>query len=375
MRAMNRRVDILIPGYNESKELVTIADIFNLFGPKIQEFCIRNDQDTAVEALNGSILYFPANSFNEIDVKECECITIKVEELFSKSAIVMATASTITSDEILESKGMLNVTANCNDKELELADGKRMSFILPNADDLEGLGVFYGDRDSNGNLIWAAANDGIDIGRLNFSSIGNCSVYNSDTSKKKCWFRYSKSEKKELRIFYKQVRDSLAYCQKVTSEQKELMDKYGIDDLDQLRDKIEENANSNGSMDGDDADYYILSALRLGYINADWIMKLDRSKLVTIKIPVKNTQNVKAYLVFDKNRTVVPASLHANMIAFGNMPIGYGAKIFAIRDNNKAAAEWAWQEFNIEADNKINLEFKPAGLNEIKLKLYELDNN
>lgn len=119
-----------------------------------QVFTINNDMSTTIEGKDGTKLEIPANAFvdpfgNPVKGK----VDITLKEAVTTKDIVLGGMYTVTEDgAILESKGMINVSALQGNTELELNGNSEIIVELPTTYE-DGFQYFEGEH-VNGELKW-----------------------------------------------------------------------------------------------------------------------------------------------------------------------------------------------------------------------------
>ena len=119
-----------------------------------QVFTINNDTKTTIEGKDGTKLEIPANAFVDAFGNPVQgTVEITLKEAVTTEDIVLGGMYTMTEDgAILESKGMINVTASQGNTELELNSKSKIKVELPTTYE-EGYKYFEGEH-VNGELKW-----------------------------------------------------------------------------------------------------------------------------------------------------------------------------------------------------------------------------
>ena len=73
----------------------------------------------------------------------------------------MENLSTVSNGTILETGGMLFVEAEAEGKELKLKPGVEMTISVPAPKALEGMELFNGERDIDGDMNWIPVNQAV----------------------------------------------------------------------------------------------------------------------------------------------------------------------------------------------------------------------
>ncbi len=121
-----------------------------------QAFVFRPDKDTLITCAEGTILRINAKCF--IDAQTCEPvltpIKMEVKEFYKTSDILLAKLSTWANGEILETSGMLHLSASSNDRECVIDDGKFIEITFPTEEKKEGMQLFTGTWTPDNQMNW-----------------------------------------------------------------------------------------------------------------------------------------------------------------------------------------------------------------------------
>ncbi|MFN8309212.1 MAG: energy transducer TonB [Chitinophagales bacterium] len=119
-------------------------------------FCIYSNRDTVIAAAQGTRLHFKANSF--VSEKSGAAIdgpvTIEVKEYYRMPDILLAGLATQSGDALLESGGMLHITASSKGETCNLKTGADYAIIMPAKDKKNDMKMFYGVPVNAEQLDW-----------------------------------------------------------------------------------------------------------------------------------------------------------------------------------------------------------------------------
>jgi hypothetical protein len=111
-------------------------------------FTISPNSDTTIFGEQGTRLFIEKETFQFLDgtvVKDS--ITINLKEFYKKSDIILADLSTVSNEKILESGGMINITATSKGQQLEIKSSKRIVAHFPKLKDTnKEMNLFYSDK-------------------------------------------------------------------------------------------------------------------------------------------------------------------------------------------------------------------------------------
>lgn len=133
-----------------------LIDSLQLISGANQEFKIDNTKSNTIVGNKGTILIIPENSItdpsgNKVNGK----ITIELKENFTIQDFITSNLQTIHNDRILESKGMIYVSAKDeNRNRLKIADNASIRIQIPQKDLNNDPDIFLGVRDKVGLINW-----------------------------------------------------------------------------------------------------------------------------------------------------------------------------------------------------------------------------
>lgn len=145
----------------------------------ISRFNFNTNESVTLIAEQKTKISIPPNSFRYKDSKEPVKgkVKIEVKEYFKKSEFIKAKLTSQTQNELLESRGMIYITAKADGKECELIDGKQMKVDFPVKKIEDGFKYFKGKENENGNVTWKIVETNIenrpDFKKLNPRIINN----------------------------------------------------------------------------------------------------------------------------------------------------------------------------------------------------------
>lgn len=120
-------------------------------------FTFLPEHDVKFIANGGTQLAIPANAF--VDAKGNLITTeieLEVREGLNALAMVQGNLTTLSNGQLLESGGMIQVTASAEGNEVFLASSKSIIIDIPADSVKEGMSIFTGVADENGTLNWEA---------------------------------------------------------------------------------------------------------------------------------------------------------------------------------------------------------------------------
>lgn len=127
--------------------------------PIVSRHVLRPDRENTVKGRKGTELVFPPNVFvDENGFTTSGSVVLTLEECYSIPEILQAKLSTTSNDKILETAGMIKLTAKADGKELHIAEGKDYTIKFPkNGNPKDDFVLFYGERNDDGIMNWTLA--------------------------------------------------------------------------------------------------------------------------------------------------------------------------------------------------------------------------
>lgn len=132
----------------------TLANSDKITFPTV-EFTICATLDTTVFGQQGTRLFIEKGTFQFTDgTPVTDSIKIKVKEFYRKSDITLADLSTESEGKLLETGGMLNITATSKGQKIEIKVDKRIVVHFPKPkDSYEQMNLFFADKNSTDSTV------------------------------------------------------------------------------------------------------------------------------------------------------------------------------------------------------------------------------
>lgn len=155
-RQQNRRVDVQLStlAFDDFLSLQT-----RLSANTRQVMRLQNDQEQTVTAARGTLVVVPAKAFvfedGSIPKKPVDLI---VQEAFDPSDFIFHNLTTTSGGRILQTGGMVSVTAQSDGRALRLADGVSLTVSIPDGGSFDpAMELFYAQPTANGGVDWQQA--------------------------------------------------------------------------------------------------------------------------------------------------------------------------------------------------------------------------
>ena len=151
-KQLNRRVKITAQFISDTS---TIWQLFRLLDNGYQTFEINPAKDTLLKGKQGTFLKIPANAFSLPPNCNAQKITIRLKEAYKTSDMLMQNLSTTSNGEILETRGMTYLDAQCGNTTLGLAPNMKITHIMPIKSPVSDMKFFSGEfPNSDSTINW-----------------------------------------------------------------------------------------------------------------------------------------------------------------------------------------------------------------------------
>jgi hypothetical protein len=139
----------------KTKSIDSLQDVLNELSPKEQEKTIDPSTDNMIEGEKGTKVFIPADAFQFKDGSPVTGkVVVTLKECFSVSDFISNNLSTLSRGYLLETGGMILISAASEGKELEISKTKSYIVAFPNKDTSKPMMPFYGAADSLGRINW-----------------------------------------------------------------------------------------------------------------------------------------------------------------------------------------------------------------------------
>jgi hypothetical protein len=336
-----------------------------------QSFRVDVSIAQTIKGNNGTEINIPANAFVDRRGREVKgFVTVFLQEAITTEDIVLGNLFTKTEDnEILQSKGMINIQAFKVRNELQLKDDKSLTVSIPTGFE-EGYSYYQGTS-SKAELKW---NNPVPIvrnvniverwgkgGRGDFTPEKVVSFAKSDGIVTDIKIRMVKGDEDFQKISYsKRIGRKKGLTRKQQRVVKNWFDKNDVVVQDLFRNKDRglfkqgfffwncwSNNNLNFYADGPNSDLLnVFKMEKMGWANVDRLAKMNNTKLLSFNVAqdkVDSLQNFTISLVVPKKNIFLPGFQRNNgTYAFTHgeyedrvpMPVGEKAYVIALGEKN-----------------------------------------
>ena len=136
------------------EKINSVQDVMNALEPEKQSSSIDPTVDNVIKGEKGTHVFIPSNSLKFKDgTTPTGKVNIELKEFFSVSDFISRNLSSVSENSLLETGGMIYITANSDGRELQLDKTKSLAISFPNGDSTKQMETFYGDT-TLGTINW-----------------------------------------------------------------------------------------------------------------------------------------------------------------------------------------------------------------------------
>jgi len=281
-------------------------EIFDYYHKEIQTFMLSDKIETFV-GKEGTKITIDPNSLEIIGGKAISGnVEIQLIEYYQTEDIILANLSTSSDKNLIETGGMIKLSATANGQEVVVKNGKEFQIEFSSIEK-KGMEIFHGET-KDGQINW----------------IPNSKLTQTDNAS---FFAFTQANNVN---FFEQV-------DTVVSMAISIADSF-----------VKNN---------------ILNSSKFGWINCDRFLELDN--LTIVKIKYDTIFKPSAYLVFNEINSIMPCFYEKTYGKFINLPIGYEATLIAFCID-KEKTYFSSKKIIIENEMELNIEFEEVPLDKIK---------
>lgn len=347
----NRRVEINISVIekvveNSEPEIFQatgdIKDLYEFLSVEEQKFKISPNKDTAIVGKQGTIVYFPANTF-QTSTSDSSEIEITLKEVYSISDMIIENLNTTSDGLGLETGGMVYIEANLDGKELKTIR-KPITLMMPTEDFKDDMQLFNGVHGEDGNINW--------LSDRNFAgSLNDCIRWNPE---RRGWLRLLFDW-----LFRRQAFSMYRDCEEKLED---FEAKYSDVDIDKL------NTIPKSKMN-----YYVFNSAQLGWMNCDRFYNEPTERLMTFKVKEQIHPNTDIKIVYRNMKSIIGGKPITNFFKFYKSLKNEDIWIVALKYENDTPL-LAIKETKINKVADHNLEYKAYSIEDMKEELKRLEN-
>lgn len=138
---------------------MSVSDIYKHFDKQTQIFSIHTSRDTTIICKEGTSIEIKANSFiSEKSGKDISGIVqVAVKEYYKISDIILSNLSTTSGNKILETGGMIHITATADYENCIIKQGRNIEIGFPYSNKKDDMALFNGEWTKD-KMEWELAN-------------------------------------------------------------------------------------------------------------------------------------------------------------------------------------------------------------------------
>lgn len=400
------------------KSKMTLADIYKQLDKTPQVFSIPTGKDTILICSESTIIQIKANSF--VSEKTGHEITgniqISIKEYYKLSDILFAKLSTTTNGNILETAGMIHITASSMNENCILKLGQKIKIGFPAKEIKDDMQLYTGDWKNEYQINW----------KLDSNSFNQNKVFNAvDESA-----NFPGGEQKLIQFLSEQIKypsralengisgtvkigfvvdengnvlnprvmkgidpecdkaalDAVKRFSKMTPARIkgedvkmffvlpvifDLQDGLSGDGNYKMRfentysDSTIQNANSSNISN------YLFSSVALGWINCDRLYKFSSPRINYI-VNIDEISNSNANIVFHNLKAILSGDPTSHGFSFSQVPAGKSITLVAIKYIDEKPY-LAIKETQTSTMKETELDFQPVTMELLKTELKKLD--
>lgn len=166
---------------DQSVKEMSLSDIYRPFAKQPQTFSFQANRDTSINCEEGTLIKLKANSF--ISAKTGKEISGKVQlsvlEYYKTSDILLSNLSSTSDNKILETGGMIHLSASADSEKCIIKEGRVIEVGFPYSDKKNDMALFNGEWINN-KIDWKLANTNTSDKEVVQSSRGEVVFVKSD---------------------------------------------------------------------------------------------------------------------------------------------------------------------------------------------------
>lgn len=391
-----------------------LSDFYQKNEQKPQLFFINNSKDTTIVCAQKTRIRIKSKSFVSAKTgKELpNTIQIAIQEYYKVSDIVLARLSTTTNGNLLETGGMIHITASAGQEQGVLKKGKSIEIEMPRQDAKEGMQLYTGTW-SRESINWQVQKNTTDLNQTfttvdenpkfpggidKFYSYISKNLYadGSATTKILATFTVDKEGKvinprikrggnaflnlQILKTLNKSpkfipgklngVPVNVFYTIPINITGNELTEEDGVDfQRKPVEDYTEEDI-QNAKIE--EVNFYLFSSSTLGYINCDRLWKTSSAPRIDYAVNFKNDNKTNTTLIFHRVKSMMTGMVGTDNVLFANIPLGEKVTIVAIKYQD-SKPYLAIKETVTSARGANDLVFQAVTLQSLKEEMKKLD--
>ncbi len=381
-----------------------------------QFFFINNQKDTTIVCAEKTKITIKANSFvslktgNEVTGK----IKIAVKEYYSISDIILGGLSTTSNGKLLETGGMLYITATSNNEKCDLKKGKNIEIAFPKKGNKDGMQLFNGNWQKE-QINWTVDKNSFDLAQI-FTNVDERPVYigGNDALYKFIGNNYRTPDEEISGKIYASfvvnkegnvtnIKITKGLSRKADDEYLRVLRKLGKFTPGKVKGvpvnftfslpitiKSEDSDISNSrnygnnrpqepyvtktdeNIEADKISYYMFNSAKLGYLNCDRFLYYIPSMVINYGVIVEDESNVSVNIIYHRFKSIMKGELSPKKVVFYNSLLKEKITIVAIK-YFEGKPFLAIKETETSEKSAKDLQFKAVTLEELKDEIIKLN--
>ncbi|TDP00167.1 energy transducer TonB [Flavobacterium sp. 245] len=393
-----------------------LLDFFTKNDKKPQFFLINNQKDTTIVCAEKTKITIKSNSFvslktgNEVTGK----IKIAVKEYYSISDMILGGLSTTSNGKLLETGGMLHITATSNNEKCDLKKGKNIEIAFPKKSNKDGMQLFNGNWQKD-QINWTVDKNSVDLAQT-FTNVDERPVYigGNDALYKFIGNNYRNSDEEISGKIYASfvvnregnvtnIKITKGLSRKADEEYLRVLRKLGKFTPGKVKGvpvnftysipitiKSEDgnittsrNYTNNRSSEpyvtktdenikADEISYYMFNSTKLGYLNCDRFLSYIPSMVLNYGVIVEDESNVSMNIIYHSFKSIMKGELSPKKVVFYNSLLKEKITIVAIK-YFEGKLFLAIKETTTSEKSARDLQFNPVTPEELKNEIIKLN--
>ncbi|MBI2968721.1 MAG: energy transducer TonB [Bacteroidetes bacterium] len=395
----------------------SLKEFYNKLTKTKQNFLLPDDKDTTVVFKEGTSVEFKAGSFiSEKTGKEITGnIQVSVQEYYKLSDIILAKLSATSNGNLLETGGMIYISASSGSEKCILKEGETIRIGFPAIEMKEGMQLYNGEWTDDFRINWNKSNpiiteeiitavDQVPVfpgGYSKFREYINKTVYYpknamADGLQGKVYIYFVID--KEGNITKAKIKSGIdPGCDRVALEAVKMMPKWIPGCLNGIPVNVSYilpvlfslgspavgldynvdfgtvfNDTSISSAGAFQINRYFFSSSQLGWINCDRLWKDNNAARVDYIVHLGNEEECISTVVFHRFKAVMTGAQVGTMSVYENLPSGEKITLVAIKYIN-GKPYLAVKGTKISARTENDLEFHPVTMEMLKSEMKKID--
>ncbi|MBO9659867.1 MAG: hypothetical protein J7527_13690, partial [Chitinophagaceae bacterium] len=142
------------------KKVGSKKELIAAITPAFQQRVIDPSIDNIISGEKGVKIFIPANTLVFEDGRQAaEQVTISLQEFLTPADFLSRQLSSQSHDRLLETGGMINITATASGKSVEIRSGKTIAIGFPTSKKSPGMTTFVGDSLPGARFTWQPSPD------------------------------------------------------------------------------------------------------------------------------------------------------------------------------------------------------------------------